>query len=487
MRGCAASVKKNILLLLIICILTASLSCAQADDTGSVTENTGTATEAETEDLLKDNLPDIRFDGSVFKMFVQTLALNYYFIEQLTGEIIDDAVYTRNMTVEDRFDAAIETVDADGGWDARIKFMNSIRNSIAAGDNDYDVVAPEYYYGAELVLEGLYLDLYKLEHLDFSRPWWTAGFNEQAELYGKLFAGVGSLALSQIDGVNILYFNKELAANYNAGDLYGMVKDGTWTYDRFFAIAESAHSDLDGDGKFTAADQFGYTLQLHGPRSFVTNFKLDYINIDAEGNPQIVFYSERMLDAFDKIYRLVNATDSVYYNTDAVNIIPVFRESRALFMTLTLGYVQQLRDMEVDFGLLPMPKYDDGQAEYRATPVGTDLYSIPSTAVDTDFVSIMLEALNAETYRNVYPKYYDIALKTKSSRDEESGEMLDLIFESLYYDFGFINGSNISYIADYFGNNIVNKVQDYASFWAKNEAQYQRDLDDLVAVYREME
>lgn len=482
-------VKKLIFLLLITGILTVSLSC---NETGGVTgpadaENTGTAADAETEDPLKDSLPDIRFEGKIFKMFVQTMALDYYSIEQLTGEIIDDAVYTRNMTVEERFDAVIETIDADGGWDARIKFMNSIRNSVAAGDNAYDVVAPEYYYGAELVLEGLYLDLYKLEHLDFSRPWWTAGFNEQAELYGKLFAGVGSLALSQIDGVNILYFNKELAANYNAGDLYGMVKDGTWTYDRFLAIVETAHSDIDGDGKFTEADQYGYTLQLHGPRSFVTNFKLDYIHIDADGNPQIVFYSERMLDAFDKIYQLVNATDPVYYNTEAVNIIPVFRESRALFMTLTLGYVQQLRDMEVDFGLLPMPKYDSEQTEYRATPVGTDLYSIPTTAADINFVSVMLEALNAETYRNVYPKYYDIALKTKSSRDEESGEMLDLIFESLYYDFGFINGSNISYIADYFGNNIVNKVKDYASFWAKNEAQYQRDLEELAAVYQTMD
>lgn len=481
--------KKFISALLLSCILIlslVSLSCARAV-ADAENDNTSVTAGAETEDLLRDSLPNVRFDGKVLKMFVQTHALEHYIMEQLTGEIIDDAVYTRNMTVEDRFGATIETIDADGGWDARIMFMNNIRNSVAAGDNAYDIVAPEYYYGAELVLEGLYLDLYKLEYLDFSRPWWTAGFNNQAELYGKLFAAVGSLALSQINGVNILYFNKELAASYNAGDLYAMVKDGTWTYDRFLTIVESVYSDLDGDGKVTAADQFGYTLQHHGPRSFVTNFKLDYIDIDADGNPQIVFYSERMLDAYAKIYRLVNAADAVFYNNDDVNIIPLFRESRALFMTLTLGFVEQLRDMEVDFGLLPMPKYDDAQTEYRATPVGTDLYSIPSTVTDIDFVSVMLEALNAETYRSVYPKYYDIALKTKSSRDEESGEMLDLIFDSLYYDFGFINGSNISYIADYFGNNITGKVEDYASFWAKNEAQYRRDLDDLVAAYQSME
>ena len=39
----------------------------------------------------------------------------------------------------------------------------------------------------------------------------------------------------------------------------------------------------------------------------------------------------------------------------------------------------------------------------------------------------MTEAMAAETYTNVYPVYYDVALKSKYSKDEATASMIDLI------------------------------------------------------------
>ena len=48
---------------------------------------------------------------------------------------------------------------------------------------------------------------------------------------------------------------------------------------------------------------------------------------------------------------------------------------------------------------------------------------VPITISDPERTSIIIEALNAETYKQVVPAYYDTALKNRYSRDAESAEM----------------------------------------------------------------
>jgi len=48
----------------------------------------------------------------------------------------------------------------------------------------------------------------------------------------------------------------------------------------------------------------------------------------------------------------------------------------------------------------------------------------------------MLEAISAESRYTVIPAYYDIQLTTQIARDEESSEMLDIIFSTTVWDTG---------------------------------------------------
>ena len=59
---------------------------------------------------------------------------------------------------------------------------------------------------------------------------------------------------------------------------------------------------------------------------------------------------------------------------------------------------------------------------------------------DPEFVGVIAEALNAESWKRVVPAYYDISLKYKGARDEQSVAMLDLIVEGRIFDFGYVYG-----------------------------------------------
>ena len=134
-----------------------------------------------------------------------------------------------------------------------------------------------------------------------------------------------------------------------------------------------------------------------------------------------------------------------------------FENGHALFSQRVPNDIYKLRDMEDDIGILPMPKYDASQENYIAAAWGGAVWTLPKTfdTADADNLGIVLEAMSYATYHEVVPVYKEIALKTKTARDNESEEMLDIIFDNVYFDFG----TNIMYdavIADTFLTDIFN-------------------------------
>ena len=64
--------------------------------------------------------------------------------------------------------------------------------------------------------------------------------------------------------------------------------------------------------------------------------------------------------------------------------------------------------------------------------------AVPKTVKDTEFVGTIVEALSAESWKTLTPTRYEIALKTRYLRDNESKEIMDLIINGRTFDFGYI-------------------------------------------------
>ena len=95
---------------------------AGTTDTTPVTE---AQTEVETLDpndrsLTKDSLPDgLDFGGRKFGVYCASTKRNEEFFAGLgeeTGEVVEDAVYRRNQTVQERLKFVIQSDSYDSGW-----------------------------------------------------------------------------------------------------------------------------------------------------------------------------------------------------------------------------------------------------------------------------------------------------------------------------------------------------------------------------------
>ena len=145
-----------------------------------------------------------------------------------------------------------------------------------------------------------------------------------------------------------------------------------------------------------------------------------------------------------------------------------------------------LRSMETDFGIVPNPKYTESQERYYdliSLGSGNGM-AIPVTTQDTERTGIIVEALSAESKYTLTPAYYDITLKTKLSRDEESAAMLDIIFTSRVFELGLefgwgglfdLPGSLTGKGSDAIASSVAKKIP-------SAEKAMQKDLDKLAAL-----
>ena len=201
--------------------------------------------------------------------------------------------------------------------------------------------------------------------------------------------------------------------------------------------------NLTGGEKMTKEDAYGF---LSAPKQILPGFwisaGLKSIEKDAGDIPYSIMGTEKFIEVFERIYSMTWDNNSWFVTSAGDNIPPdhiaMFQNNQALFMDCTFFYMSSLRNMESDFGILPYPKYTESQDKYYSRMEGCELFFAPISAAqeDLDRSSVILEALSSESAKSVIPVYYDLALKTKFTRDDESAEIIDILFENRVFDLG---------------------------------------------------
>ncbi len=477
--------KKILTLLLLAAMLTSAfVSCGESttnsDETSAPSadpsaNNEVVETVVETE--LAHGLPDKDFGGTDYVALIRTSKLTHFTAEEMTGEALNDAVYERNNTVAEEFGVTLGFVNVE---DNSGTFNNTVSQSVMAQDAAYDVIAPDYWWATEV--NGWFLNLMDMENLDLTKPWWCGGWNDAATINGMLPGAVGFYTLDMIQNMNMIYFNKTLYDSlgfdmqYKINGLYETVRNGDWTYDLFNSMAHGAGTDINGDGRMDARDQFGTVSDLQSGRALLWSSGLELCYRDETGALVQTLATEKNYDIFTTVLNFYQEEYNLY-NGDSNGI---FIGDRALFLMSAIGNAVSLRDMESDFGVLPYPKYTAEQEEYRNRNFGSSYFAIPITAKDTEMSAIVLEAQNFYSYRDVRPTYYETILKDKVSRDQETSEMLDLIIDTCYIDPFFVYGTNLSYVADQPFGLIESKSDTYMSKMQSLEKVVGKQLDKLI-------
>lgn len=478
---------KRIFTLCLAALLTASYLTACAGDTTETSTSDTTTDTVETEPVY--TLPEGDFGGFDFQILVNGNKesgwdKNDFHAEEMTGDLLNDAMFQRNAAVEEKYNVVISDNKLEGNpGNGMGPGYEAIATAVMAGDAAYSAATIAGYDACLLVLGSYLAEMSSLPHLDLSQSWWDQNAVADMKIAGKTYFTTGAVSTAINDCTIAVFFNQQVATDYGIDDLYTSVQEGSWTLDKLSTYAEMVSTDLDGDGKMTTGDRFGTITWDDTVMAAVNSTGVKCATLNDKGLLELTLYNEKVVNVLDK-YTDLTFDKSVSYNYqrdsyDIATPVSMFQNGQSLFFIQLLNLAAEFRNMETDFGILPFPKYEADQTEYHST-VGSwhsMFFCIPSVLEDAERTGMVTEALAYYSQEIVTPVYYDQVLSYKYMRDQESVEMLDIILHSRVFDLGWFYK-----IGDYFAE-VIYMIWEYTdNFTSRYESNEQKALAQIEEI-----
>ncbi|NLK39513.1 MAG: hypothetical protein GX303_04600 [Clostridiales bacterium] len=389
-----------------------------------------------------DPIVSYDFDGYVFRVLTSPSAKgkignSNILSDDLYTDVINATAYTRNAIVAEELNIEIREFVADeAGFD--------LKKSLLSFDDTYDLLSLKTNSEMYMQLQaGNLVDLRTIKTLNLDKPWYDSSSIRDLAIADKLFVLTGDIIAGNNDAVSAMVFNQDLAKQfgYYTDDTYTFIEyvtSGRWTLDNLLAITENINSSIEsGDATYGAfytrgLDSFALSVGA-GAGSFYS---------DATGIPKINLTSESFKKIFTKVYSIQTAPLG-NSEIDANG----FMQGRTLFDTIELGDLRLLKETGINYCVLPLPKYDESQKEYRSSVNLTDAVSVavPINQQDLNRTGIIIERLSSESSRYMWESYYDSI--TDSSADSQ--RMIKIILSNKVYDLGDLLGwINVSQALD---------------------------------------
>lgn len=494
MRG-----RKFILCILAILLIAVPLfaACGGGDDDKG--KNTSTTSAQKDEFPLEPK----RFDTTIKILCVSSSRHRYgevQFVadEEKTGNVINDAVAKRNDYIEEKYGLKIEVAPVQYPGD-------EIKLTIQSGIDEYQLVNDAVYKMLPNATENFYWSLEKYLKLD--SPWWDQNAIENLTVTDKTYFVAGDALITDDDNTYLMLFNKEMYANNSElsgkyGDIYQLVRDGKWTYDRLAEMAKLvSQPDTNGDWG-TEGGIYGLLGDNYGSGILVSGSGATSAEKTTDGGFRLTVGSERSVNAFAKVFEIMS-DKSLTLRVEQLGdsgwgkVSNMFINKQGLFYMTAASSISSIKNSTaeniVDYGVLPIPKYDEEQEKYYN---GINIYqstvlAIPTTNVEKfDATVYLLEALgyyskNFFGGESVAHAYYETTLKLQSVNSEDDEEMLDLIFSNRLYDIGAIyNWGGL--LLDVYSRTLRSGSNTLVSYIDTIKDAVEADMEQTVARYKEL-
>ncbi len=359
--------------------------------------------------------------------------------DELTGNLENDALFNRQREIENLFNIKMEPVHVEQGeYDGPdIPIADKVYDDVSSGINSFDLVAGNIMICGRLMLSrGTIRSVDDMEGVDLERDWWLNDIEAQLSLGGRLFGLTGKISATHYSDASAILFSKKLAADYAMEDPYPLVRDGEWTLDKMLELASVIPSGS-GIYRYMIAHPDGLAYYYGGGFSISER--------GADGVPYVPDQlSSDAADYIEKLSRIFSDTSVTYnyklkntvYNGSMENDEVVFEKGGALFWTDVMGRAVEMRDYNVEFGILPIPKKDSAQKDYVSMASAWNVCGVfvPINVKDETVTGCVVEATAALSEKYLEPAFYDRALLKGSVYDAESKDVLDLIYHSKKFD-----------------------------------------------------
>ena len=446
-----------ILILTLIIINTFVLASCENDKNPAETGDQSSSNVQTADRQYRPAVPEgISFNGSDFQVLsmdpeLYPSTLVDFDFEEDPGDGVAAAIFTRNRRIEAEYDIVFQS-----DYGAIEEMSPALVEQAMTGDDYYKLIMLISREAFPQSLDGNVIPYSTIPYVDMTQPWYMSEVNDAFSIYGYNVLAYTDECMNAYMQSMCVFFNMNIVKDNN--DLenpYDLVEDGAWTLDEFYSLATAAKRDVNGDNVWSAADGDVYGVISEGdafyPAMWVGSETYTIVK-DKRGIPAYTAYEDEKFIGILSQLRTYLTNDGFFCSSweqfsdvqgggDSQRNagLQYFAQGGGLFRVGCVGQIQLLRDMESDFGIVPLPKYDEKQEKYYSRTVDGWIHVAPVSVLDTEMLGVIIEALGAETKNLVIPEFFDIALNYKYVREEDierTKNMLDMIFDNAVMDLG---------------------------------------------------
>lgn len=340
--------------------------------------------------------------------------------DQLIVNIVEDVEKTFNCTIE------VEEVSPD-------TIFNNAQPAIMSGDKYADLLGTTLWAYGSLLGGQLLTDLSEVDSLDFTQDGFNKGLSDIATFGGATY-GFGASFGSP--GYAVIYYNDRIWTELGLPDPYELVQSGEWTWAKLLEYGRMAIRDNDGNGIVDSVNDRWGLVAPNG--DLITNMYLsmggNFYTENEEGKMRLSCLDSDSAAKMKFIYDFFQ-NENVLYKNENVGFLEMFYSGKSLFLLYGSDIYDDNKNMEDDWGVLPLPKWTPDQEEYL-NPVNHNakIYSIPSSNKNTYEAGVIITAL-AKRYQALYPLTLQEMADTYWRSDTAQAIMEEYVVESTYvYD-----------------------------------------------------
>ena len=497
--------KKSISIILTLLVLANTFALASCSETSSNSDSESssnaqaspesaetTLVEQSVTDIVREKYQNTSFDGYEYKVLAPSAGahfaynevgsdVNEVWAEESDGTPLNDAIFNRNSAAEELINIKITPIWGDNDENIR----NQVKTEITAGVTEYDTVLNRMDYLGPQAQEGMYLNLMDIDTIDVTNSWWDKNIVDTFTLFkSKLYWITGDINVFDDFAVEVIFANKSILEDNGLSLPYSEVIEGTWTIEKMYQMAKACERDIDGDGKIIAGkDIVGHAEGNDHIKHWIYAMGEKSCDIDADGVLTVNVLTESHIKAIDTLFSYM-VDKQMTYTSGWDNFIT----GNIVFAGAMLGPINSFRDMEDDFGVVPMPKLDEAQENYGnyVSNGWTTAYAIPMTNPDPERTGTILEVLCGFSTDTLRSALYDVLFAAKLVRDTESVEMLNIIFDSKSYDWAvdFSWGGNF---ANLYNGLYSSKNNNYVSNANKSLKLINKMMDRVIEDFKALE
>ena len=435
------------LVLAILMILPLVVACGNKNDDKGNQDVVGTLAPTGTDDAGNVIDLDPKLEAKDYKGYVFDIVSHVeepYVADEILGMAVNDAVYERNSYIEQKYNIEIScTKVAEAGYLSKVEAVN-----LSSLYDEIDLLAPGVSYAYQLASQGHLMELTDIPNLNLDKPYWWQYVMDDTSIGGKNYFSINDSCQRSFYQIAVCIFNKDIMLNNKIENLYDLVESGDWTLEKMMEISRSAYSDTTGDG-VSLDDTFGLTGNSWMTDCFVYGW--NYILVDKDENQMPRFRlsdiaaNQKFFDAFEKLTSFFHDPTTLYgekqtHVSNGRQVVPqeTFEDGRCLFWVESIGWTENLRKLDLAFGLLPVPKIDKDQEMYtngiHSWTSATVCVLTSAETMDIDRTGRIVEDMAYASNYYVRPAYYDVLLKGQTVYDEESYDMLTYILDNVRVD-----------------------------------------------------